>query len=661
MQLLSSALDKLDSLHGNAQQVEMPQGAEIAGLIQMLHAIRSQTKADVVDYRKTLLERMARAGLDKTQIGQVLAAQSDDYGAVISAAAPLCVKFIADYQLNMNPSLVELDPVPQQLAVLESLVFEEMRQREITIRDAFAKTYAWIFDSVSSPFARWLEGGTGTFWISGKPGSGKSTLMKFMTQHNQTEAMLGKWAAGRNLIQSKHFFWGTGTALQKSYRGLLQGLLFRILCSHPGLVQHACPERWAKASTQSFLQEPWSEHELKNSLELAFGYDERAFAFCIFIDGLDEFAEDHFTLITEIIELHSRRTNVKFCVSSRPYNVFKKAFDKDPTHTFALQDMNAGDIELFIQGKLERDTRFQNLALRDSHAAGICSEIARRADGVFLWVHLVVFDLMRGLSEQDDVAMLQKRLDALPPDLESYFAHILDSVDQVYQRYTARALLLAHRAREPLPIMAYAFLYENDQDEQFLANLTVRPMTREDIIAKRTDIEVKISSWCKGLMEVRQYATTNVWEPLRRYRVDFLHRSVKDYLETSDMQRFLHDKCGAAFEPERMLARLFVAQAKVVNVQGAMSHEMTAFDFMATEARAYASATGSVSLLDPFSDKVEYELRAIKRQLLEQNGTKVPDALKLSPPSHSRSRSRSASGRGLRSSISGFFSSLSAK
>jgi hypothetical protein len=90
--------------------------------------------------------------------------------------------------------------------------------------------------------------------------------------------------------------------------------------------------RHGKASSQN----PGGIQELKNTLQKAFEYDEADLAFCIFIDGLDEFAEDHFTLIIELVEHHAQRPNVKFCVSSRPYNVFRTAFGKEATRTFAL-------------------------------------------------------------------------------------------------------------------------------------------------------------------------------------------------------------------------------------------------------------------------------------------------------------------------------------
>jgi hypothetical protein len=154
---------------------------------------------------------------------------------------------------------------------------------------------------------------------------------------------------------------------------------------------------------------------------------------------------------------------------------------------------------------------------------------------------------MDGLGESDVTPTLQRRLDMLPEDLETFFKHIIESVSRVYRCYTAKCLLLAQRAREPLPVIAYAFLYEEGEDPAALKRLSVSPMSREDIRAKRRLVATRIGSWCKGLIEVKDILTANTWEPLRKSRVDFLHVSVKDSIVTPYMQRFLIQHAGADF------------------------------------------------------------------------------------------------------------------
>jgi Cdc6-like AAA superfamily ATPase len=78
----------------------------------------------------------------------------------------------------------------------------ELYRREEEIIMAHDGTFQWVFGDESSPmrhshphlhfdhFVDWLRCGNGIFHITGKPGSGKSTLMKFLSQHRRTQQEL---------------------------------------------------------------------------------------------------------------------------------------------------------------------------------------------------------------------------------------------------------------------------------------------------------------------------------------------------------------------------------------------------------------------------------------------------------------------------------------
>lgn len=199
--------------------------------------------------------------------------------------------------------------------------------------------------------------------------------------------------------------------------------------------------------------------------------------------------------------------------------------------------------------------------------------------------------------------------------------------------------------------MAYAFLYEEGEDPAALTRLPICPMSREDIRAKRRLVAMRISSWCKGLMEIKDMPTANTWEPLRKSRVDFLHLSVKDFIVTPYMQRFLMEHAGADFQPERKLVQLFTAMARVVDVRG-LDDEIQAFQFMADEALYYAKAhdkiqTSSRGLLQVNVEEVLSEIeRSLKRTRASSKG-----CLQVSKDVKSRSRSRNSSKSGKRSPL----------
>jgi len=92
-------------------------------------------------------------------------------------------------------------------AILSSLAFAEMKAREGAVDDPCHKTFDWIFDAEVTArrqcyqtttkakfLTQWLGHERGMFFIVRKAGSGKSTLMRHIAGHPQTQALLQGWA-----------------------------------------------------------------------------------------------------------------------------------------------------------------------------------------------------------------------------------------------------------------------------------------------------------------------------------------------------------------------------------------------------------------------------------------------------------------------------------
>ncbi len=116
-----------------------------------------------------------------------------------------------------------------QRRILSSLEFDGIYDRSDMVEETYLHTFRWILDDhdggtcfcpffrfrcdesdelgefahsmeddamclASENFTNWLSSGEGVFHISGKMGSGKSTLMKYLGDHKRTHAELLKWA-----------------------------------------------------------------------------------------------------------------------------------------------------------------------------------------------------------------------------------------------------------------------------------------------------------------------------------------------------------------------------------------------------------------------------------------------------------------------------------
>ncbi|KAF2662244.1 hypothetical protein K491DRAFT_710188 [Lophiostoma macrostomum CBS 122681] len=429
------------------------------------------------------------------------------------------------------------------LHVLDSLRLEQIDYRQAQIRDAHPQTCTWMF---SDQFSRWIESPEPVFWISGKPGSGKSTLMKFLADNPQTLERLRQSSEQQIQVVASYYFWVNGTDMQRSQEGLLRALLFDLLRQCPAYIPKIIPEPWnvqqRTEASSTRLSYSWKRSELLRAFQRLTKLDTRATRFCVFIDGLDEYHGDHDELIEVIQDLG--RSNIKLCVASRPWNVFEDAFGKSLEFKIYLQDFNKADIHLYVKETLTGRTDWQILEEKDHQAAlEIVEEIVNKSKGVFLWVFLVVRSMIEGVRNRDRLSQLQMRLKAFPSDLEEYFRHIFESLDPTYRTQTAKAFQVALIAHRSLPPIIYWFLDEEEDSPRHDISAPVKEIPLDELDKRQNEMRIRLNGRCKGLLE----CSNITWG--EEDVVDFLHRTVKDFLMTPEMQRTFASLLNEDFDP----------------------------------------------------------------------------------------------------------------
>jgi hypothetical protein len=156
-----------------------------------------------------------------------------------------------------------------QRAVLRCPRFRYMGDRVDSVRVSHKNTCDWISSNPQdigkpwSNFPEWLKNGHGCYWINGKAGSGKSTLMKFVFQHCSTRNYLSQWTQGRNLALASAFLWNLGpNSNVRSLAGILRSFLYDVIESHPALTPLVLPDLCQDVSETRDIDEP-TLHELK--------------------------------------------------------------------------------------------------------------------------------------------------------------------------------------------------------------------------------------------------------------------------------------------------------------------------------------------------------------------------------------------------------------
>ncbi|KAL9072650.1 MAG: hypothetical protein Q9157_005030 [Trypethelium eluteriae] len=438
-----------------------------------------------------------------------------------------------------------------------------MESRRDAVTEAHSQTFGWILeegrrrDMPEVRFLDWLRWEGGIYWISGKPGSGKSTLMKYLCDQERTNKTLEEWANPGRIIIGHHFFWDAGSQMRKSQEVLLQTLLFQIFCQYPELIFKVVPIRGKPGYDALGHRQRWTRADLMHSV-MALKNQElicstEAVRFCFFIDSLDEFQGAH-QEICEMLQNMAYCDHIKLCISSRPWPVLRNAFGKDRTRTLCLQDITRRDIKLFVEDKLGADERYILLRQQEHIHVNLAKEVTRKAQGVFLWVSLVVNELLDSLQNCDTVKDLLTRLRGVPPTLTGYYGGMIDNIHPFYRRKASQTLLLLLQSRAiNLPLLALSTLDDETYDDD--DNSThVSPFSEADLKLAASNLRTRLHGRCKDLIEIDQLSAPSKTAILQ-IGVRFSHRTMVDFLQGQTVHDKLRSDSGPEFDALSTLLR----------------------------------------------------------------------------------------------------------
>ncbi|RYP48626.1 hypothetical protein DL768_005517 [Monosporascus sp. mg162] len=387
----------------------------------------------------------------------------------------------------------------QKRVLLDSLRFDQIDARHETIKKAHAKTCKWLLEK--SEYLDWLDPSKldehhGFLWIKGKPGAGKSTLMKF--------ALANAWKKMKDKIIISFFFNARGDGLEKSTIGMYRSLLLQLLEQLPelqGVFDSLGLATWNGAPRQ------WSVESLKAHFEQAVQHLGKCSLVC-FIDALDECDEpqirDMISFFGQVSEL-AMAAGVAFrvCFSSRHYPHI--TISKGLSLILEVQEGHSQDIVSYLDSELKIPDCQEHEQIR--------IDLKEKASGVFMWVVLVV-GILNEEHDRGHIDALRQRLRDIPGDLHELFRDILKR-----DYHNRDKLLLCIQwvlfAKHPLkPEQLYLAIHSGIAPKA-LSNWN-RDQISEAVMGKF------ILSSSKGLAEV----TRSKKNPT----VQFIHESVRDFL-----------------------------------------------------------------------------------------------------------------------------------
>ena len=453
--------------------------------------------------------------------------------------------------------------------VLDSLYFERIEERENMIDESYQKTLRWVFDPTPairsrwSDFPGWLRGSDGLYWVSGKAGSGKSTLMKWIVLQDRTKELLDIWADGKQLLLARHFFWNPGSEVQKSLAGLMRSILYDLLLQHPESISQISPARWRFYDLELAHFPSWTDHELMTAMRIFVQSTLNSSRVCLFVDGLDEFAgnDDQLVNVLELFKELSLLPNVKICVSSRPWEVFKDAFTDLPS--LRLEHLTQDDIRDYVNERFGTNDKVGRLKEEENMLCSeLVNEIVRKAQGVWLWVVLVVRSLLRGLRNRDSVSDLLQRLEETPQELEEYFMRMLSTIEKTYRLKSLKLLKIALHCTPSLMTLSYLD-YDNEID---MPRLVAPKLLSFEQVHHRLELTTKrVNIRCLDLLEVDESVSKRPIHAVCKHHVSFWHRTAQDFLLDLNNQHLLGMEMVSSFDVPLFLCQAILAQIKSID------------------------------------------------------------------------------------------------
>lgn len=454
-----------------------------------------------------------------------------------------------------------------QQRILNQIWFRVMSDRQASVRSPHYGTLDWVLESTEEArqparwdsLCEWLQNGAGIYWVSGKAGSGKSTLMKHIYAQGKANALLRQWAGGSQFRKAEFFFWGLGTELQKSQEGLSRALLFWILDSEPALIQKMLPSMWKEAfQSDEVTLSPPSKAEIASAFQIFRTHQIRGsntedqVKYCFFIDGLDEYVGNCLEAIDLIKDLSSI-PNVKIIASSRPIPSCETEFAFGPK--LRLQDLTHDDIQHYVKTTLGPHMRMDTMYdVDEERASQIIQDIVKKANGVFLWVVLACRSIREGLAASDNLSELEERVDDLPPELDELFKQMLGKQELRYQAQGAKMLSLCYQNQRTTGIDAMPTIGLALADEFGFKTHSFKDCEKMELSVVRAKCEAvkgRILSRCCGLLEIHRLPAgprEQCWcvrtlqgDQNHDEKVDstvrFMHRTVFEFLENYSEQR----------------------------------------------------------------------------------------------------------------------------
>lgn len=451
-----------------------------------------------------------------------------EYAAAVAAAyAKELLSLIQATEATREAESIELleSHRSRQSVLWKGLTFDHIDRHQSSVKKNHFRTCTWILGH--EDYLRWLDeeyvgDHLGFFWIKGKPGVGKSTLMNFLAKHSHRD---------ESSITISFFFNARGDHLERSTVGMYRSVLYQLLGAVPELLT-IFDSRAHKFELDAIhdavmsrrTDVAWSLELLQSLLSITLSsLGNRRLV--LFIDALDECQDDEITEMVDFFQelgedAMSLSLELRICFSSRHYPHVN--IEHGQQLTLELQSGHQTDIKTYVRSKLSLG--------KSRLAEEIGEKITERASGIFMWVVLVV-QILNSEYKDGRIHEVRKRLDAIPSRLSDLFRDILQRDDRHMDDFRLCVMWIIF-AKRPLTLQEFYFAVVSGTCPDALSSWEKDEITLDDMGRY-------VLSSSRGLAEVTSSS------PMA---VRFIHESVREFFLEDGFHQLWPEMSAGGFE-----------------------------------------------------------------------------------------------------------------
>jgi ankyrin repeat protein len=376
------------------------------------------------------------------------------------------------------------DPLKKCLDALYVTDAKEDRARiESTKGRIVEGTCEWLQEHFF--YKRWLESMSGSCWIVGGPGKGKTMLMVHATKSLEASCH------GDGPLFT-YFCCDHTDSRRNSACGILRTMLHQIIQVKPKLYQYATKCIGGDANANDRAERTLASAEALWLMLYDMVQDSELPGLVCAIDGLDECSKDSAHWLADKISIVTEELKVKlgvaprFLIASRELAGLEDLtrIDLDTLHD---QRYKSG-ISTFIDSSLNKLARipgFKNVV-----RLKVQNDLETRCEGSFLWIGCVIEEL----RHEQTLTKLLRCLTRLPKGLRPLYDRLLSQIDEEDRTECSQILQWVAQAMRPLTLKEFAEVVDLPK---------IEGLSREQALEDRV-------VWCGSLVRLEMKEETIV-------------------------------------------------------------------------------------------------------------------------------------------------------